>query len=707
MQQYVKLSQNEVDTRGPQAKLLDRLQQMASLPAALPDLLPLVRTEQVDGQEVQTIHEGKMTEAERAKIDTDTREMYKKMKLESVGTSDAQGREINFLRTPHRQVYDFLPPFLKKIALEIQQKERAGEDIVDGNFMVDQLMRYIVDQGVAREQNFGEKIATGEQILNRAAFSTHITKDRERRRQSLMEKKILGGEKYTQDGLDDEVDAMYTFRQIDIKDFRASDFAIDKEGNKGADYTMNKVVARVNKNILFINSMLKNHGIDATVATCRYGGDELCLGFMGLEDPMIRNLIFGVVTGLNETGNPELTFQNGVKAIEGYFNRAGEVKKEKVDLKAGLEEISVPKDKSKRKIFWEQFSIGLILSDDEISDIEESRKREPGVKLAVGLHEAPIIETHEEFVEYTEKLIKRHPELAEVAKVMLEYSGKMPEVMAEFPKFVQEIMYDRLLGEKVTGFQDCVDHMVRGDMKELYMFDMKGIKEFNDVQSLATGDQAIATLWNNIANSLGEDFDKVMCFRRGSTFIVGLRKDAEVKPESRKKLDNLTSIAFQGNQFDIGYHKVDVGEMKFARRQSEAKEGELDVRDVLEELIVDTHEAWNKRVIDAYLVENPDINGKRAIERMDRCLDVCGKMQEEASHSISTSKESKVAYGSEQYVKLGYTLKHKLFFEIFPHKLEEARTMGEQHKVDEIVGNWKRLLEKYFVLQNLTQYDIH
>lgn len=77
----------------------------------------------------------------------------------------------------------------------------------------------------------------------------------------------------------------------------------------------------------------------------------------------------------------------------------------------------------------------------------------------------------------------------------------MPEVMVEFPKFVQEIMYDRLLGEKVTGFQDCVDHMVRGDMKELYMFDMKGIKEFNDVQSLATGDQAIATLWNNIANS--------------------------------------------------------------------------------------------------------------------------------------------------------------------------------------------------------------
>lgn len=42
---------------------------------------------------------------------------------------------------------------------------------------------------------------------------------------------------------------------------------------------------------------------------------------------MIRNLIFGVVTGLNETGNPELSFQNGVKAIEGFFNRGGEIKR--------------------------------------------------------------------------------------------------------------------------------------------------------------------------------------------------------------------------------------------------------------------------------------------------------------------------------------------------------------------------------------------
>lgn len=64
---------------------------------------------------------------------------------------------------------------------------------------------------------------------------------------------------------------MYTFRQIDIKDFRASDHAIDEEGNKGADYTMNKVAARVNKNLLFINNLLKNHGVDASVATCRYG----------------------------------------------------------------------------------------------------------------------------------------------------------------------------------------------------------------------------------------------------------------------------------------------------------------------------------------------------------------------------------------------------------------------------------------------------
>lgn len=669
--------------------------------------------------------EFKRQEQEQKRIEDETRAMFGELKRERVTQQD--GTELAFVDTPHADVLRFLPPFLMKIAKAEQPSDvlnRTSPEMARN--VIDAFMKYVVDQGIAREQKFGDEKARGVDILNRAAFSTFVLRERNRRRQQIMEQKIINKEKYTQESLDDEVDAQFTFRQIDIKDFRASDFARDKDGNSGADFTINKVAAHLNKMVGRINRVFQSHNIDAMVVPCRYGGDELGLSFMGIEDSSLRNIIYSAITGLNETDDPETSFQNGIKMIEGYFNRGGVIMSEKVDLKAGLEELTVPKDKAKKKIFWEQFDIGLILNDEEIQDIQVARQNEPGVSLAIGKQEAPSFETKEEFAAYAEKLTKRHPELAAIAKTMVNYVDDMPEVMTEFPKFVQEILYDRLLGEKVTGFQDCVDHMVRGDMKELYMFDMKGIKEFNDVQSLAVGDQAIATLWNHIANSLGADFENVMCFRRGSTFIVGIRKDAEIQAETRAKLDGLTSISFQGNTFDIGFNHKSVEGQRFAQRQSEAAEGEEDVRVTIEDLIVNTHEAWNRTIIDKYLIPNPGLlsmdgvkkgtrfspeqgltlffNGKRAIERYERGLEVCAGMIVDAQAEAQAGKS--MGTDVEQYQKLHETMVNTLFTSVFPTKLEEARKADDKNKTQEIVSNWKRLLAKYGHSQDLSRYGI-
>ena len=134
-----------------------------------------------------------------------------------------------------------------------------------------------------------------------------------------------------------------------------------------------------------------------------------------------------------------------------------------------------------------------------------------------------FIADHEGFDAYAEKLKQRHPEIASLIDQMVELQKEIPEIKDQFPEYINNIVYDRLLGEKVTAFQDFTEHLTKGLFKEMFMFDMKMIKEFNDVQSIATGDQAIVTLWNSIGNQIGpEDFAKVMCFRRGSTFTVVL-----------------------------------------------------------------------------------------------------------------------------------------------------------------------------------------
>ncbi|MEN9328223.1 MAG: hypothetical protein RI947_1031 [Candidatus Parcubacteria bacterium] len=133
-------------------------------------------------------------------------------------------------------------------------------------------------------------------------------------------------------------------------------------------------------------------------------------------------------------------------------------------------------------------------------------------------------------------------------------------------------------------------------------------------------------------------------------------------------------------------------------------------------------------MIDTYLVQNPDIvdqppipkgtkftpeeglgmffNGKRAIERMDRCLQVCQKMEDETWDNKFRTEKTKLAYGAQQYRELGYAMRGKLFFDILPHKLKEARAVGDKTKTDEIIANWKRLMKKYKVQQDLTQYGV-
>lgn len=685
----------------PTINLIGRLQMLA--------IKPQEEQFQQRGNELVQPKKTEAEQEEHRRINDETRAKYAGMKEKRTNLADTNTEvliEAEYASLSSRDILRFLPPFIKKIAEHTSASRELVHSLVD----------YAIDRGMSMSHEFQDKFADKVDILNRAAFATLVLKDKERRRWELMWKYAEQKVRKTDVQLDQEVDAMYSFQQYDIKDFRASDFAKDVEGNRGADYTINKVGLRVNKLVTQINNIFRTQKIDALVSLCRYGGDEVCLAYLNIP-PELRSIINAAVMGLKEEDGADMNYENGIKSVRGFFDRGGVILEENVNTKQGIAELTVPMDPIDKAIFWEQFSLGLILGPDEIETIRLQREADPTIPAARQITEV-FIADHEGFVAYAEKLKQRHPEIASMIDQMVEFQKEIPEIKDQFPEYINNIVYDRLLGEKVTAFQDFTEHLTKGSFKEMFMFDMKMIKEFNDVQSIATGDQAIVTLWNSIGNQIGpEDFAKVMCFRRGSTFIVGIRDGVEATQDLINRLQSIRSVNFQGNDFNIGFHH-----RKVERTFTGDKQGRKEIRNWLEESIVDTHENWNQEIITKYLRYNRDIlnevkidkgtrftpeqglalffNGKRAIERYDRLIEVTTSMGIDAKIKESTQTLGPNEWTSEEYIHLKKQVLDRLFTVVIPHKLEEYESKSDPSKRDEIkiretLNKWAELAKKY------------
>ncbi len=271
----------------PTKGLIDRLQLLAVKPQ--PEFSVIEdRKEKPRG----IIHQGKKSPedmAEKARIDAETRAMFATMKEEHIAKLP-EGVKPDFeiaANRGSREVLRQLPSFLQKIAMRKDMPPQLSEKLIS----------YAIDKGISMEHTFQEKVARGTEMLNRSAFSNFVKKDHERRFEDLRWKYAAEKVRKSEAQLQSEVDAMYAFQLLDIKDFRASDFAKDKEGSHGADYTINKVGVRVNTLVGNINNIFATQKIDAMVSLCRYGGDEIGLAFLNVP-PELRKIIYAAVAGL-------------------------------------------------------------------------------------------------------------------------------------------------------------------------------------------------------------------------------------------------------------------------------------------------------------------------------------------------------------------------------------------------------------------------
>jgi GGDEF domain-containing protein len=474
------------------------------------------------------------------------------------------------------------------------------------------LRTFDIAKGDALEDEVDHFEAEKVELLNRSAFANYVLSQREA-----------------------NPTGSFVFRQLDIRDFRSADYAIDIHGNKGADYNLNIIARKLNEKVEQINAVFRDRNIQSEVVPCRYGGDELAIAFIGVEDPQMRTLLYQIIAGDKDAGALD-----GITSTVGFTKRGNAIKREQTQLKTGLNEIIPPNDPADNELFWNYLRNGVILSHEDMIKV----KRNPHDESDHGEPEDL------RFDEYIIRLRNRHPELGMSIDALMAIHGSISEsdsdgrdkLEKDFREYIDTIVYDRMLGEKVSSFYDLQKHLGADAFSEVYVKDMKGIKEINDYQGIAAGDMAIRQLWESIHSCVPEDeISKVMFFRRGSTFVVGIRKGETLSQEARQQLEALSTVEFEGNEFAIAQYQTDV-KKTFSDIQNEKKRLRA-VGKFLGKILDGADMQWHSYVI-GEIIRKPEImdavdmstredgsfsaeeaiglfyNGKRAIERVSSLI---------------------------------------------------------------------------------------
>jgi GGDEF domain-containing protein len=170
----------------------------------------------------------------------------------------------------------------------------------------------------------------------------------------------------------------------------------------------------------------------------------------------------------------------------------------------------------------------------------------------------PEINTPEQKAEY---LKDRHPDLSlsiDIAKRFdqdkIKIDPSSPPIATEkIVKFIEDVMYDPLLGENIYTFHDFQEHIKEDKIDRLYMIDVK-IKEINDVLGTVKGDRALENCWDQIKEAIGdENMKQFVIGRYGGTYMLGLRKGHVLDSSVQKKLAKINGISFNNSYLPVAH----------------------------------------------------------------------------------------------------------------------------------------------------------
>lgn len=502
------------------------------------------------------------------------------------------GLDLSGMREMKR--YANVPPGIMEFLREIYGDEineidvlLPGEKIKRATSLLNGFFIHASDSGLAREVEFYPPDGTVDSagpvlMLSRRALISKVLKE------------IMPEGKYNGKPL--------VLAMIDIANVRGADFPVEK-GDRAADWMLNKVAEVINETLKSVLSQ-KEKGIKCLVG--RYGGDEFLLAIIGGNSDENQQLLNTFEQALKEK----------LGEIKGYFKKDDVIVREPVNLKEGrINQINFPDGEIEKNIFLHFFQRGLILEGDQIGRVIDKFRDEKGEidrerldnellsqKPPSIYPEGVDVDNIEAKIDY---LTRHHPELSapfmlaryldEEGKSLGQPATKRREALLSF---VERVIFDPLLGEVVYGRGDLIEHLKRkrGEFKEVTVFELKFMKERNELLSYADTDEAIADLWGKIKSCISEeDREKIIVFRQGGSFILGIKGD--LSEETRNRLNQLA----QDQQIPIGYAKREIAFLEETEKEKEQK-----AKTLIGELIDDSDRIFFIQVINL-IKENPQL----------------------------------------------------------------------------------------------------
>lgn len=339
----------------------------------------------------------------------------------------------------------------------------------------------------------------------------------------------------------------------DIAGLRNADLMRDPEGNSAADILLNRTAAAVQK-------PLDEAGLNEEhmAYACRYGGDEFAVALLG-----------------NWTVQERAELNRAIPASVGAIKELPSELKP-VKLKNDhLQRIDRPPEGLDRDMFDWFLKRGLILDEESIKRIHDEwglgtdhRRAFEEYRLAntKNIYPPEIIDA--DHVAKAAFLSSKHAEFADSIKA----AGRLDEKLKAgttyrqgITEFIENVVYDQLLGENFYTFDDFQEHISMGNIDGVHVYDMKFIKEINDNLGLVRGDEVIQEFWESTIKPQihPQDLEKLMFGRRGGTIFLGVRAGAGGYPalqESTRRMltGGVDSAQIDGATVPVGYSSAQV-----------------------------------------------------------------------------------------------------------------------------------------------------
>lgn len=356
------------------------------------------------------------------------------------------------------------------------------------------------------------------------------------------------------------------FLMLDLENLRDAD-ATKFENYNAADYMLGKVAESLTDDVERLKKQFAGKNVRFEVG--RYGGDEFVLALVGdyTQDDLTKI-----------ASDSLLKVQN----LDAFYQRLPNepIIRSKIKVKnGGFEFIEIdPGDVMESEIFEYYFQQGVILNREQIKIEKERYKnkiedfRQSAVARKID-YPADVDSVDKKIVHLT----TRHPEFRDVYDDLMASTLPAELVQRLFLDFVENNIYDRLLGANVTSFADLTEHLGKGEFSRLWIFDGKFIKETNDALGYPLADKLIQNIWKEITSKISSnDHDNLFFARRGGTFALALRNGAKLSQETIANLQELKATPFPDSDFNvpIGFSEIDLESFTSEGKTSPLKEAE-------------------------------------------------------------------------------------------------------------------------------------